>query len=229
MSFSSKWSSLGLRLEKLQRLCPRQPKYVQHIQARKSLHLYEQRMEVFPVPLEIIQWGKRQNRMMGIIWRDGENLWKSERGLMRGRILGWYAPCIFNTCNYLHWQLICSNFQNYPGIVCVKPWTCIYKCQWNTLQCLLGHLLQSLPIHSVVKVSDTMQGCGSSVCVQVCSSNMNTALEDRCCSDMPSWKATITHTLRNKKIKMIISLFFHLKCFCWLTWIITKIVSNSIV
>jgi len=31
-------------------------------------------MEVFPVPLEIIQWGKRQNRMMGIIWRDGENL-----------------------------------------------------------------------------------------------------------------------------------------------------------
>lgn len=60
MSFSFKSSSLGLRLEKLQRLCPRQPKYVQHIQARKSLHLYEQRMEVFPVPLEIIQWGKRK-------------------------------------------------------------------------------------------------------------------------------------------------------------------------
>lgn len=60
MSFSFKSSSLGLRLEELQRLCPRQPKYVQHIQARKSLHLYEQRMEVFPVPLEIIQWGKRK-------------------------------------------------------------------------------------------------------------------------------------------------------------------------
>lgn len=30
-------------------------------------------------PLEIIQWGKERQKMVGVIWRDGEDLWKSER------------------------------------------------------------------------------------------------------------------------------------------------------
>lgn len=61
--------------------------------------------------LEIIQWGKeRQKNMVGIIWRDREDLSKSERE--DSSII---CSLYYNMCNHLYWQFVCSDFSHYPG------------------------------------------------------------------------------------------------------------------
>lgn len=57
-------------------LCPGQLKYSHSIQAMKNLHLYEQSKEVGLEPLKLFNGEKKENKMVGIIWKDGEDLWK---------------------------------------------------------------------------------------------------------------------------------------------------------
>lgn len=42
----------------------------------KNSHLYEQRKEVGLEPLKLFNGENKENKMVGIIWKDGEDLWK---------------------------------------------------------------------------------------------------------------------------------------------------------